>query len=202
MTYTITIFGEGAEVCIGEILQEQYQYWAEVPESDLVSHLKSEMLAGLEVPESAALIESHWTELNDIYHGFVPVLGEVVLKIESDDKSIILEETLDWDLDEKITKQHGTELIQEDTDYPNIYPGQTDEEIFYCVQIAEEKGLLFKHDLVTKDPFKIELLKICIIDVNEDFIGIAAIYYDNVRLVDNAEVETRNLSHSAYVATS
>jgi len=151
--YTITLWGYGGEVSVAKINKEQFEYWTDKDEADLIEHCvdwDNEM----EVPEEARICtDGAWYEVEgQIDHGSGVEFSDLNhIQIDDENGETVFDEGLSYELEEK----HGVQLQGDEA-----YVGNTEGNDYgFCFQ-STEKGTFFSAEFELKAPFDPSKLKI------------------------------------------
>lgn len=176
-TYKLNIWGYGGEIAIGRLNEQQYEFWKDKEEADIIEHCTSwgDEDTELEVPEEAKFVEDgNWYDTEghlDNMSG-CEFSESNHITVEDENGEQVWDQPLSWELEEN----HGVQLEQSET-YASDWE---DVDGYFCVQ-STEKGTFFSADLYLKQPFDPSKLKISTIDF-EGWELVSGVEYDGEEL--------------------
>lgn len=176
-TVTLSLWGYGGEIAMGRLTQEQYDFWKDKEEADVIYHCTSwgddeefEEECGYTVPEEAKFCtDGSWYDTPghlDNMSG-VEFSDHCSIGVVDEDGNEIFDERLGWGLEE-----HGVN-IDSDENFASNFDGVNH---YFCFQ-STEKGTFFSGDIHLTEPFDPKKLLITTIDF-EGWELVANVQYD------------------------
>jgi len=179
-TFSIEIFGYGAEMCVGKITKEQYEFWEDQDEEVAINHAfwdPYETDPDDEHPNPITDDEDprflgYWHECDDVEHSNGAMMdGLTVIVTDEDGKEVY--------------KEHDIECEFEHIDKDDLDPG------YYVHGYSSEKGCFYQGEFEAEE-FDPKKLSFNGSDIFGDKI-VDTVHYDAVH-VDNDGGDTRGKS--------
>jgi len=171
-TYRLSLWGYGGEIAVAKINKEQYEYWTDKDEADLIEHATSWLDEEEEnpVPESARIVndgawyetEGHLDNMSGCEfsdHNHITILDE--------NNEEVWDKNLGYGLEDEGVTIDSDEIMARNHDEVNYA---------FCFQ-STEKGTFFDGDIYLKQPFDPKKLLITTIDF-EGWELVAGVQYD------------------------
>jgi hypothetical protein len=168
ITVSLTLWGYGGEYATGKLTEEQYNYWKDKEESDIVMHCTNwdeDSPEQKAIPEEAKFVEdASWyetkgqldhmsgVEFDDHCHITVSTADIV----PASDKAEIFDEPLGFHLEEDF----GVQIDSSAESYAN----EKEDVDYYFWMCSAEKGTFFQGQFLLREPFDPSKLKITTCD--------------------------------------
>ncbi len=157
MKYSISISGYGSEQVHGTLTKEQYDFWKDLEEEDIIAHAFDDPWDDTDenpvFDDADKRFLGHWNELDDLLHHWGADAGGAYIDIEDEDGNQIIGQSWD-DFEEEqdaIITHVDEEECAENAEY--VFSGS-----------SAEKGNFGQYELVTNEPIDLSKLEFCLTD--------------------------------------
>lgn len=171
-TYRLSLWGYGGEIAIGSLTKEQYEFWKDKDEADLINHCTDyeDEDSGIDIPEEAKFCtDGAWyeteTHLDNMSGCEFSDHNHITILDENDEE--VWNKNLGYGLEDEGVTIDSDEIMARDHDKVNYA---------FCFQ-STEKGTFFDGDIYLKQPFDPKKLLITTIDF-EGWELVAGVQYD------------------------
>ena len=172
----LSLWGYGGEIAYGKINKEQFDYWKDKDESEVIEHCTAfDEEDNAKIPEAARFIrDGAWYDSEGLldHMSGCEFNGSNHITVEPETGDTIFDEKLDYDDLETL----GVEISGDES----FASSHDDVEYYYCFQ-STEKGTFFSAEFTLKAPFDPKKLKIETMDV-EGWDLVSSVSYDGEEL--------------------